>query len=65
MIEAVILICMLGTDPAACSERTAAETIRVEVQPVVCMAGGEAIVVGAPGSQLAGRVLKVLCGRKV
>jgi hypothetical protein len=65
MIEALILICKLGTEPAACSQATAAETIRVEVQPVICMAGGEALVVGAPGSQLAGRILKVLCGRKL
>ncbi len=65
MIEAPILICGVGVSAETCSERTAVETIRVDVQPVICMAGGEALVVGAPGSQLAGRILKVVCGRKV
>lgn len=64
MIEAVILICALGLSPQACTERTADDVIRVQVQPVICAMAAQSVIAGEAGARTAGRRMKVICGRR-
>ncbi len=64
MIEAIILICGLGLTPAACTERTAEDVIRVKVQPAICAMAAQSVVAGEPGMRAKGRQMKVICGGK-
>lgn len=64
MIEAIILICGLGLAPQACTERSADDVIRVEVQPTVCAMAAQSVIAGQAGARAKGRLMKVICGRK-